>query len=207
MKLYTYDPAPNPRRLQLFIDYKGIDVETEQVDLMKLEQFNDAFRAVNPAATVPTLVTDEGAVLTEVVGACVYLEEQFPDKPLLGTTPLEKARVISWDHQIFNTCLTAVAEILRNGNPNFAGRALPGGLDIPQIPELVERGKLRLGPAFRAVDAALADSPFLVGDSVTLADIDLLVCTEFCGWVKESVPEDCANIHAWLPRARQALGL
>ncbi|TXS94217.1 glutathione S-transferase family protein [Parahaliea maris] len=207
MKLYTYDPAPNPKRLQLFINYKGIDIETEQVDLMKLEQFKDEFRAVNPVATVPTLVTDEGVVLAEVIGACVYLEEKFPDKPLLGTTALEKAQVISWDHQIFNTCLTAVAEILRNGNPNFAGRALPGGLDIPQIPELVERGKLRLAPAFRAIDAALADSPFLVGDSVTLADIDLLVCTEFCGWVKESVPEDCANIHAWLPRAREALGL
>jgi len=207
MKLYTYDPAPNPKRLQLFINYKGIDIDTEQVDLMKLAQFSDAFRAINPVATVPTLVTDEGAVLAEVIGACVYLEEKFPDKPLLGTTALEKAQVISWDHQIFNSCLMAVAEILRNGNPNFAGRALPGGLDIPQIPELVERGRMRLGPAFRAVDAALADSPFLVGDSVTLADIDLLVCTEFAGWVKESVPEDCANIHAWLPRARAALGL
>ena len=28
MKLYTYDPAPNPKRLQMFIDYKGIDIDT-----------------------------------------------------------------------------------------------------------------------------------------------------------------------------------
>lgn len=206
MKLYTFDPAPNPKRLQLFIDYKGIEVETTQVDLMKLEQLGDDYRAVNPAGTVPALVLDDGTLLTEVIGACVYLEEQFPDKPLLGRTALERAEVISWDHRLFNTCFMAVAEILRNGNPNFAGRALPGPLEIPQIPELVERGRMRLAPSLKAVDAALGDSPFLAGDTVSLADIDLLVCTEFMGWVKESLPESCANIRAWLPRAKEALG-
>ncbi|WP_116367040.1 glutathione S-transferase family protein [Parahaliea mediterranea] len=206
MKLYTYDPAPNPKRLQLFIDYKGIEVETEQVDLMQLQQMSEAFGAVNPARTVPALVTDDGHLLTEVIGACVYLEALYPEKPLLGQSPIERAEVISWDHRIFNTCLMAVAEILRNANPNFAGRALPGPLEIAQIPALAERGRLRLGPSFRAVNAALEGKPFLVGDSVTLADIDLLVCTEFAGWVKESVPEDCANIHAWLPRVKDALG-
>ena len=38
MKLYTYDPAPNPRRLQLFMNYKGIDIETTPVDLASGEQ-------------------------------------------------------------------------------------------------------------------------------------------------------------------------
>ncbi|MBN7796658.1 glutathione S-transferase family protein [Parahaliea mediterranea] len=207
MKLFTFDPAPNPKRLQLFIDYKGIHLDTTQVDLMAKEQLEPEFRAVNPAGTVPALVLDDGTVLTEVIGACVYLEEQYPEKPLLGTTALERAQVFSWDHRLFNTCLGAVAEILRNGNPAFAGRALPGPLEIPQIPELVERGRLRLAPAFKAADAALADSPFLAGDSVSLADIDLLVSIEFAGWVKESVPEGCDNIQAWLPRAKEALGI
>lgn len=207
MKLYTFDPAPNPRRLQLFIDYKGIEIDTEQVDLMAKEQLADKFRAINPACTVPALVLDDGSVLSEVIGACAYLEEQFPDKPLLGTSALEKARVLSWDHQLFNTGMTAVAEILRNGNPAFAGRALPGPAEIPQIPELAERGRLRLGLAWKGIDKALASSPFLAGEQVSLADIDLLVLSEFCGWVKETVPEECSNIHAWLPRARSALGV
>jgi glutathione S-transferase len=207
MHLYTYDPAPNPKRLQLFINYKGIALDTTQVNLMQLEQLGEDYRRINPAGTVPALVLDDGTVLHEVIGACAYLEALYPEKPLLGSTPLERAQVLSWDHRIFNTCLSAVAEILRNGNPNFAGRALPGPLPIPQIPELAERGRLRLGPGFAAADAALADSPFLVGDHVSLADIDLLVCTEFAGWVKEKVPDDCQHIHAWLPRVKDALGI
>jgi glutathione S-transferase len=207
MHLYTFDPAPNPRRLQLFIDYKGIELDTTQVDLMRLEQLGEDYRRTNPSGTVPALVLDDGTVLSEVIGACAYLEEQFPDRPLLGSNALERAQVLSWDHRLFNTCLSAVAEILRNGNPNFAGRALPGPLEIPQIPELVERGKLRLGPGFAGADAALAASPFLAGERVSLADIDLLVCTEFVGWVKESVPDSCRHIHAWLPRAKEALGI
>ena len=38
MHLYTFDPAPNPRRLTLFLAYKGIELPTTQVDLMKGEQ-------------------------------------------------------------------------------------------------------------------------------------------------------------------------
>lgn len=207
MQLYTFDPAPNPRRLQMFIDYKGIDIETTQVDMMAKAQLAEEFRRVNPACTVPALVLDDGTVLSEVIGACMYLEAQYPERPLLGTSALERAQVISWDHRLFMGVFMAIAEILRNSSPGFVDRALPGPMNVPQIPELAERGKMRLAPALRSVDTVLADQPFVAGDHVSLADIDLLVATDFAGWVKESVPEDCANILAWQPRAREALGL
>ena len=205
MKLYTYDPAPNPRRLQMFIDYKGIEIDTVQVDMMKAEQLGDDYRAINPLGTVPALVLDDGSVLTEVNGACLYLEHQYPARPLMGASGLEQARVVSWDHLLFMAVFQPVAEIFRNGNPAFAGRALPGPVDLEQIPELVERGKIRLAEGFRMVDSALADSPFLAGDAFSLADIDLMIVCEFAGWAaKTEVPAECANIHAWLPRAKQA---
>lgn len=206
MKLYTFDPAPNPQRLALFMKYKGIEIESRQVDLMSGEQLGDEYRAINPACTAPALVLDDGTVLTEVVGICAYLEALHPDKPLMGTTPLEKAQVISWDHRLFNMVMTATAEILRNGNPNFAGRGLPGPLNVPQIPDLVERGKLRLDYAWPWLDAELAGRPWLAGDNFSLADIDLVVCAGFSGWVKATPPESCTNLHAYLERARQELG-
>jgi glutathione S-transferase len=205
MKLYTYDPAPNPKRLQMFMDYKGIAIDTVQINLMEGEQHSADFAAINPARTVPALVTDEGAVLTEVIGACVYLEELYPEKPLMGTTALEKAEIISWDHRLFNGVLLAIAEVFRNGNPAFAGRALPGTLDVEQIPALVERGAARLEHSWGELDAALADREFLVGNSVTFADIDLLATIEFAGWIKASVPEGCSNLLAWQQRASAAL--
>jgi len=207
MHLYTFDPAPNPRRLGLFLAYKGIDIETTQVDLMKAEQLGEAFRAINPAGTVPALVLDDGTVMAEVIGICAYLEALYPEKPLLGDDPLTRAQVLSWDHHLFLAVFMAIAETFRNGNPSFEGRALPGPFKVAQIPALCDRGRERLARSWLALDKTLAGRDFLVGSAVTLADIDLLVAVEFAGWIKESVPESCTHLHSWLARTREALGI
>jgi glutathione S-transferase len=207
MKLFTYDPAPNPRRLALFLQYKGITLDSQQVDLGAAEQLQEHYRQLVPECTVPALQLDDGTVLTEVIGICTYLEGLHPDKPLLGTTPLEKAQVISWDHRLFLTIYLAVAGMLRNRSKAFANRALPGPLDVPQIPELVERGKLQLAYILPRLDRELGTRPWLAGDSFTFADIDLLVAIDFMAWVRESIPEDCTHLRAWHDRARAELGL
>ena len=205
MKLYTFDPAPNPKRLALFMKHKGIEIETQQIDMMKAEQLGDEFRKINPECTVPALVLDDGTVLTEVVGICTYLEELYPDKPLMGSTALEKAQVISWDHKLFVGVMMAIAGMLRNTTEGFRERALPGPLDIPQIPELAERGLLQLQHALPNLDTHLATSTWLAGDNFTFADIDLLVGVDFMAWVKQSVPEQCTHLKAWYERATAEL--
>lgn len=205
MKLYTYDPAPNPKRLALFMQHKGIEIESHQIDMMAGEQLGDDYRAINPEATVPALVLDDGTVLTEVVGICTYLEELYPEKPLLGTSALEKALVISWDHKLFLGLMMSIASMLRNRSEAFRDRALPGALDVPQIPELVNRGQLQLQDFLPKLDAHLADNTWVAGDNMTFADIDLLVSVEFMGWVKQSIPEDCVNLKAWCERASAQL--
>ena len=205
MKLYTYDPAPNPKRLQMFMDYKGIEIETVQVDMMTKEQRSESYLAINPLGTVPALVLDDGSCLTEVIGACLYLEGFYPERPLMGAPGQEQAQVVSWDHLLFMGVFQPVAEIFRNGNPNFAGRALPGNPDLEQIPELVERGRLRLAEGWRMVDRQLAEHDFLAGSRFTLADIDLMIVAEFATWAaKFPVPEECSHIQDWLPRAQEA---
>jgi glutathione S-transferase len=201
MKLYTYDPAPNPRRLTLFLKLKGIEIETQQVDMMVAEQLTEAYREINPACTVPALVLDDGTLLTEVIGMYTYLEELHPALPLLGTTATEKALVISWCHRVFNGLMMAIASALRNRGKSFQNRALPGPLDTAQIPELVDRGILLVHHLLPELDAHLARSTWLAGDNFTVADIDLLVCVDFLAWIKQSVPEDCRNLQAWYERA------
>ena len=207
VKLYTYDPAPNPKRLTYFMTYKGLEIETTQVDLMNKEQMCDEYQSINPECTVPALILDDGTVLTEVIGMCVYLEAMFPYKPLLGTTPSEKAQIISWDHKLFNMVFMGVAEALRNGSPNFANRALPGPLEVPQVPDLVTRGKLRLDYAWPKLDAEMAGKDWMVGDGISLADLDLLACVEFSAWVKSSPGDEFENLHAHAARVREALSL
>ena len=208
MKLYTYPPAPNPRRVHLFLAEKGIEIPCEQIDLMKGEQFAEAFRAVNPLCTVPVLVTDEGAALSQVNAICDYLEAKFPDPPLLGRTPLEKGQVREWCHRCFVEGLSAIADVFRNGNPAFANRALPGPLDLGQLPGLVERGQLRLEAFWKTLDAHLEGREYMVGDTVTMADIDALASCDFARWIRKSIPEECANIRRWhaMLSARPAFG-
>ena len=62
MKFYTFEIAPNPRRVKLFMDYKGIDIDTVTIDLREKEQLKKDFLAINPAGTVPALVLDDDTV-------------------------------------------------------------------------------------------------------------------------------------------------
>jgi len=205
MHLYTFDSAPNPRRLGLFLAYKGIDLETTQIDMRANEHRGEAFLDINPLGTLPALATDEGALLTEVIGICSYLEARYPERPLLGRDALERALVLSWDHRLYFTIFEPFAEVLRNRSPAFENRALPGPIDIAQIPELVERGRLRYRTGLELLDKELAERPFLCGDQVSLADFDLLVAIETGSWIKESVPEHCTELLAWLERTRAVL--
>ncbi|MBK6740592.1 MAG: glutathione S-transferase family protein [Haliea sp.] len=201
MKLYTYDPAPNPRRLALFLKLKGLAIDTRQVDLLANEQLGDAYRQINPALSVPALVLDDGTVLTEVIGMYTYLDELHPQPPLMGSTAAERAQVISWCHRLFSGLMMAIAGALRNRGKSFINRALPGPLDTPQIPELVERGLLQIGYILPELDAHLANSKWVAGDNFSIADIDLLVCIDFLAWIRQSVPDECTHLKDWYQRA------
>ena len=123
---------------------KGIEIETVQVDLGSGEQFSESFRALNPDCVVPALELDDGSCLTEVFAICHYLESQFPEPPLLGTTAEERARVLMWNIKVEQQGLWAVADAFRNAAKGLKGRAATGPVDYPQIPELAERGRQRV---------------------------------------------------------------
>lgn len=201
MKLYTYDAAPNPQRLALFMRYKGIEIETEQVDLATAEQLTPEHLAINPSATVPALVLDDGTCLSAVIGIVTYLEALHPEKPLLGSTPLEKAQVISWCHNLFSGLSTAIATVFRNRSKGFVDRALPGPLNLAQIPELIERGEKQIDYYLPQIDQHLADNTWLAGNHFSFADIDLLTNIGFLGWIKRGIPDNCPHLQAWHERA------
>ena len=205
MKLFTYDPAPNPMRVGLFIKAKGLSLETVQIDLMKGAQFDDSYQKINPRCTVPALQLDDGEVISEVIAICNYLDEVYPEHRMMGDSAEDRARVIGWMHRLFLEGLMPVADVLRNGNKNFSGRALPGPVDVEQIPALVERGNTMIGVFYETLNAALEGRQWLATDKLSQADIDAFCIIGFTGWVQREVPESCANIGAWQARFKQAL--
>lgn len=197
MKLYIYPGAPSPERVVQMLRHKGVELDTEIVDLKSGEQLKSPYREINPRCTVPALVLDDGSCLTEVIAICMYLDSQYPDKPVFGTNDLERAQVVNWMHRIFTEGFMAVAEALRNSSPGMKHRALAGPDNLEQIPELAERGKQRLPYLFSNLNAALEGRKFLVGNNLSQADIDAFVTCNFAGWVKCKPSLELAHLQNW----------
>ena len=194
---YDCTPAPSPRRARIVLAEKGIVHEVRIIDLSKKEQLTPEFRAINPACTVPALVLDDGAVLTDNAGIAAWAEAVQPDPPLLGSTPLEKAAVASWNSKIEGECFMAIAEVLRNTAKGMVGRALPGPNDYAQIPELAERGRTRLLHFLDRFEAHMQGREWTALDVFSLADITAGVALDFAGWVKVDVNAGRPAITAW----------
>ena len=199
---YDCTTAPSPRRARIVLAEKGIAHDVRQVDLAKGEQLSEAFRAINPACTVPALVLGDGAVLTDNAGIAAWAEAVQPEPALLGSTPLEKAQVASWNSRIEGECFMAIAEVLRNTARGMKDRALPGPHNYAQIPELAERGLARLLHFLDRFEQHMQGRDWVAIDRFSLADITAGVALDFAGWVKVDVNEGRPAIAAW--RARLA---
>ena len=195
--LYDCSTAPSPRRARILLAEKGVAHETIQVDLRNGEQLSDAYRQINPLCTVPALRTETGLVLTDNAAITAYLEARYPEPPLLGTTPEEKAEIASWHWRIEFEGFMAIADALRNSSPAMANRALTGPVDYPQIPELAQRGLTRLQQFFIALNERLAGRNFIVADRFSIADITAVVAVDFARIVKVKPDERHPHLHRW----------
>ena len=195
--LYDCATAPSPRRARIFLAEKGVEHTTVQVDLRSAEQMGEAFRRINPQCTVPALQTDEGAVLTDNAAIAAYVEARFPEPPLLGRTPLDKAEIASWNWRMEFEGLLAVAEGLRNASPAMVNRALPGAKDYAQIPELAQRGVQRVEHFFEMLDERLQGRDFIATDRFSIADITAVVAVDFARVVKRKPGEQHPNLMRW----------
>ena len=200
--LYDCSTAPSPRRARILLAEKGVAHETVPVDLRNGEQLSAAYRQINPHCTVPTLCTDDGLTLTDNAAIAAYLEARYPQPPLLGTTPAEKAEVASWNWRIEFEGLMAIAEALRNGSPAMANRALPGPVNYAQVPELAQRGLARLQQFFATLNERLAGRDYVAAERFSIADIVAVVAVDFARIVKVRPGEQHPEIARW--RARMA---
>lgn len=197
LTLYDYPRAPSPRRARVLLAEKGVPHDTVVIDLAANEQLSDAYRAINPRCTVPALKLGDGTVLTDNAAIAAYLDAAYPDPPLLGRNPFERAEVASWVARIEMEGFLAVAEALRNSAPAMKDRALTGPVDYAQIPELAARGLARLGHFVDVLDAQLAGRDYVAIDRFTLADISAVIVVDFARVVKVRPVETHAHIARW----------
>ena len=200
---YDCSTAPSPRRARILLAEKGIEHNTVNIDLSKQEQLGEAFRAINPLCTVPALRLEDGQMLTDNAGIAAYLEARYPDKPMFGSTPMEKAQIASWNSRIELEGLLAIAEALRNSSPQMVNRALPGPVDYAQIPELAQRGLARLQHFFDVLNTQLEGRDNVTGMGFSMADINAVVVVDFARIVRVKPGEQHPHLVRW--RAAMAL--
>jgi len=191
MKLYDSRVAPNPRRVRVFLAEKGVTIPTEQVDLGVLAQKSAAFSAVNPLQRVPALVLDDGAVLTESVAICRYIEALHPEPPLFGVGALDQARVEMWNRRAEHNLLGAVANVFRHLHPAMKE------MEVPQVPAWGEANKPRVLEFLVFLDGELRTRPYLAGDRFTIADITAMVAVDFLKPARIALPAEAAHLRRW----------
>jgi maleylacetoacetate isomerase len=90
--LYDYHRSSAAYRVRIALNLKGADYESRPVNLQASEQTADDYRELNPQGLVPMLEID-GHRLTQSLAIIVYLEQAFPDPPLVPRDPADGAHV------------------------------------------------------------------------------------------------------------------
>ncbi|RJF86356.1 maleylacetoacetate isomerase [Oleomonas cavernae] len=166
MKLHGYFRSAASYRVRIALNLKGVEAAQAFHHLRRGEQRDPAYLALNPQGLVPALEMDDGSVLTQSLAIVEWLDEVFPEPPLLPGEPLLRARVRAF-------AVAIACDVHPVQNLKVLARLRTLGLDEAAVTDWAAWVN-REGLA--ACEALLADGagPFCLGAAPTLADICLV---------------------------------
>ena len=198
MKLYN-SLGPNPHTVRMFALEKGVDLPLQEVDVMGGEHRRPPYSVLNPVMQTPAFETNDGQVIVELTAICEYLEELYPESPLIGATPGERAETRMWIRRIDLNILESRSR---------AGRATSGRefyidkiklLSVPAAQELAALVEDRI----LWLDEQMAGKRWICGDRYTLADIMFYCFMAFRAPEGGSgLPDGCEYLPAWFERVK-----
>ena len=200
MKLYVAPRAPNPRRVTMFMQEKGIQgIELVNVDLNTQQHKSAEFLAKSALSKLPTLELDDGRCLSESRAICTWLEGRYPEPNLMGRDFEERAFIEMADRRMELYLMQGLALCIRHTHPGLAP------LEQPQFPEF---GKAQGEKAKRVaawLDDELSRQAYVAGARFTIADITAFCALEFARGLMRFVPgnEGMPHLQAWRERIAQ----
>ena len=192
MRVYGDSISGNCLKVKWTADQLGLAYDWIETDILKSQTRTPEFLALNPAGQVPLVVFNDGRPLSQSNAILLHLAE---GSRLIPQDAYDRAKMLEWLfwEQYSHEPYVAVAR--------FQMRYL--GKPASELePRLVERGNAALA----LMEAALAKSSFLVGQTLTLADISLVAYTRMAeegGFALATYP----LIQAWIRRVESELGL
>lgn len=196
MKLYyEEDPAPNPRKVRIFLAEKNLDVPLERVRMQKREHKAPDFVKKNSLGQVPVLELDDGTCISESLAICRYLEEMNPTPPLFGRSPIDRAMTEMWIRRAEFRLWNPMGQVWINDDPRTAV------VNPNQFKDYGSHSRKVVANAMRWIDRELSDGrAFLTGPEFSMADIVLVCGVDFAKFVNMDIPEDTTHLRNWHTR-------
>jgi len=162
IKLYDFKSSPNCQRVKVVLAEKNLPYEIVPVDLTKKEQKNPAYLKMNPYGKVPVL-TDDATVLYESLVINEYLEEKYPNPPLMPKDPARKAKgriLVDYGMAHFDSAYQKLRmELMKEAKE--------------QSQPVIDGAKSDLKKLLQRFEDELGEQPYLLGD-FSLVDADLI---------------------------------
>ena len=198
MKLYDENmPAPNPRKVRIFLAEKGVAVPLERVRMMKREHKAPEFLKKNSLGQLPVLELDDGTCISKSLAICRYLEELYPTPALFGTNAIERAQVEMWVRRAEFRLWNPMGQVWINADPRTAI------VNPNQFKDYGEHNRKVVARAMMWIDSELADGRASCRRRLSMADIVLLCGIDFARFVEMDMPEDAEHLRAWHARVRR----
>ena len=195
LKVYSFNNSICTQKVFITLAEKGLSYETQNVNLFANEQFTPEYLKINPKGVVPALDHD-GQIVIESSLICEYIDECFPDHPLVPGDAFSRARMRLWSKIVDENLFEATRELsfsamfrerMRNlteaqregrfrnvGDPVKRARLMSTyaeGVDSPYVLQGIGWFEIAFDKMEKDLTAA---GPWLVGPALTLADINMM---------------------------------
>ena len=198
MKLYTFAPAANALRVEMFLREKELKLETISVNVREDELFKEPYNSMNPFNCIPFLELENGTIITETISICRYLDEQSNSSKLFGNDTEERAIIDMWNRRIELDGFLPLLHSVRNKTSFFKGKVVPGTrTSITQSPEIVERGIEMFDILLNRIEPHLSKNKFLLGDKFSIADITSHFMFNLSNMLKIDFVQKYKNVYRW----------
>jgi glutathione S-transferase len=192
MKLYN-SIGPSPRIARMAAAEKGIALELVEIDIFGAECRREPYLSINPLGALPSLETEQGDVITEVLAIAEYFEDLRPEPPLVGTDPLARAHARMWARRID----LGFAQPLTLGFRAAEGRAMFEPRLIVAPTEAAPSLKAMAFDMLDFLERQCAGRDYVASGSVTIGDLLLLGFVDFALAIQMTPLEGRAWLTAW----------
>jgi len=227
LELYHWEPNGACARVMITLKEKGLDFASRYLDLLAFEQHAPEFVALNESGEAPVLVRD-GEAYNESSYICEYLDEAFPERPLMPEAPYERWEARAWQKYVDDYLAASTSDLAWNayGKAALEGRNVGPDQILGRAPTRerqrvwadalegydearLEKARNRVRLTVEKMEADLQDSDWLAGKAFSLADIAVF---SYLNYLPRLTPElvnarTAPRTMAWLTRMSDRPGV